>query len=164
MCSVDADLFTSLADAIAFVAARGGGEVRTEIAGTVFAKGLKLPGRRQADAGATTAGGNLMQIKFVLTVAVALLALPAAAEEPVVDEERLDSLRRAWRSQAGTEATLEAMFCRGEHCEIRALPNTTALWECQNHGREIALEWQHATGDLANHELSSVLCTTGERG
>lgn len=43
-CTVDAELFDSLKDAIDFVAERGGGVVYTELAGTMFAKSLKLPG------------------------------------------------------------------------------------------------------------------------
>jgi hypothetical protein len=43
-CTVDAELFDSLKDAIDFVAERGGGVVHTELAGTMFAKSLKLPG------------------------------------------------------------------------------------------------------------------------
>lgn len=42
-CSVDAELFDSLQEAIAFVAARGGGVVYTEAAATPFAKSLTLP-------------------------------------------------------------------------------------------------------------------------
>ena len=42
-CTVDAELFDSLQDAIDFVAARGGGVVYTELAETLFAKSLKLP-------------------------------------------------------------------------------------------------------------------------
>jgi hypothetical protein len=41
--AVDADLFESLQAAIDFVAVRGGGVVRTELAGTPFANALKLP-------------------------------------------------------------------------------------------------------------------------
>lgn len=46
-CTVDAELFDSLRDAIDFVAERGGGVVHTELAGTMFAKSLKLPGNVQ---------------------------------------------------------------------------------------------------------------------
>jgi hypothetical protein len=42
-CTVDAELFDSLQDAIDFVAARGGGVVYTALAETLFAKSLKLP-------------------------------------------------------------------------------------------------------------------------
>jgi hypothetical protein len=42
-CTVDAELFDSLEEAIAFVAAHGGGVVYTERAETPFAKGLTLP-------------------------------------------------------------------------------------------------------------------------
>ena len=42
-CTVDAALFDNLKDAIDFVAARGGGVVYTELAGTKFAESLKLP-------------------------------------------------------------------------------------------------------------------------
>ena len=42
-CTVDAELFDSLEEAIAFVAARGGGIVYTDMAETEFAKSLKLP-------------------------------------------------------------------------------------------------------------------------
>jgi hypothetical protein len=42
-CTVDAELFDSLQDAIDFVAACGGGIVHTELAETLFAKGLQLP-------------------------------------------------------------------------------------------------------------------------
>ena len=41
--TVDAELFDSLADAIAFVAACGGGVVYTDWAGTPHVEGLKLP-------------------------------------------------------------------------------------------------------------------------
>jgi hypothetical protein len=41
--AVDAALFECLQDAIAFVASAGGGVVRTELFGTVYAGGLKLP-------------------------------------------------------------------------------------------------------------------------
>lgn len=41
---VDAELFRSLQDAVDFVAARGGGIVYTDLAGTLFAKDhIKLP-------------------------------------------------------------------------------------------------------------------------
>jgi hypothetical protein len=42
-CTVDAELFDSLEEAIAFVAARGGGVVYSDRAETPFAKGLSLP-------------------------------------------------------------------------------------------------------------------------
>ena len=42
-CTVDAELFDSLQEAIAFVAERGGGVVYTEMANTKFVKGLELP-------------------------------------------------------------------------------------------------------------------------
>ncbi len=42
-CTVDAELFDSLQEAIDFVAACGGGIVYTDLAETLFAKGLKLP-------------------------------------------------------------------------------------------------------------------------
>jgi hypothetical protein len=42
-CTVDAELFDSLQEAIDFVAACGGGTVYTELADTLFAKSLKLP-------------------------------------------------------------------------------------------------------------------------
>jgi hypothetical protein len=42
-CTVDAELFDSLEEAIAFVAARGGGIVYTEVAETDSAKSLNLP-------------------------------------------------------------------------------------------------------------------------
>jgi hypothetical protein len=42
-CTVDAELFDSLQEAIDFVAGRGGGIVYTELADSQFAKGLKLP-------------------------------------------------------------------------------------------------------------------------
>ncbi len=42
-CTVDAELFGSLQEAIDFVAERGGGIVYTELADTLFAKSLKLP-------------------------------------------------------------------------------------------------------------------------
>ena len=43
ICTVDAELFDSLQQAIDFVTACGGGIVYTELAETLFAKGLKLP-------------------------------------------------------------------------------------------------------------------------
>lgn len=43
MTSVDAELFSCLQDAVNFVAERGGGVVRTELVGTLYANGLKLP-------------------------------------------------------------------------------------------------------------------------
>ncbi len=42
-CTVDAELFDSLQEAIDFVVACGGGIVYTELAESQFAKGLKLP-------------------------------------------------------------------------------------------------------------------------
>jgi hypothetical protein len=42
-CTVDAELFDSLQDAIDFVAGCGGGIVHSELAETLFAKGLQLP-------------------------------------------------------------------------------------------------------------------------
>jgi hypothetical protein len=42
-CTVDAGLFDDVKEAIDFVAERGGGVVHTELAGTMFAKSLKLP-------------------------------------------------------------------------------------------------------------------------
>ena len=42
-CTVDAELFDSLQDAINFVAQCGGGVVHTELAGTPSVIGLKLP-------------------------------------------------------------------------------------------------------------------------
>jgi hypothetical protein len=42
-CTVDAALFDDVRQAIEFVAERGGGVVYTELAGTQFAKSLKLP-------------------------------------------------------------------------------------------------------------------------
>jgi hypothetical protein len=42
-CTVDAELFGSLQEAIDFLAERGGGGVYTELADTLFAKSLKLP-------------------------------------------------------------------------------------------------------------------------
>jgi hypothetical protein len=42
---VDAELFDSLEEAIAFVAARGGGVVHTDLAKTEYAKSLSLPDR-----------------------------------------------------------------------------------------------------------------------
>ena len=43
ICCVDAELFESLQEAIDFVAERGGGIVYSQIAGTQYAKSLKLP-------------------------------------------------------------------------------------------------------------------------
>lgn len=43
MATVDAELFDSLQAAIDFVAEAGGGVVHTELAGTLYAKGLKIP-------------------------------------------------------------------------------------------------------------------------
>lgn len=43
MTTVDADLFDSLTDAIAFVAECGGGIVYTSQAGSLYAKSLTLP-------------------------------------------------------------------------------------------------------------------------
>jgi len=42
-CTVDVELFDSLAEAIAFVAAHGGGIVHTELANSEQVKGLELP-------------------------------------------------------------------------------------------------------------------------
>ena len=42
-CTVDAELFDSLAEAIAFVAEAGGGVVHSEMAGTQYVQSLKLP-------------------------------------------------------------------------------------------------------------------------
>jgi hypothetical protein len=42
-CTVDAELFDSLQDAIEFVAACGGGTVYTELADSLLAKALTLP-------------------------------------------------------------------------------------------------------------------------
>jgi hypothetical protein len=42
-CTVDVELFDSLAEAIAFVADHGGGVVHTEVAGSDRVKGLELP-------------------------------------------------------------------------------------------------------------------------
>jgi hypothetical protein len=42
-CTVDVELFDSLEEAIAFVAAHGGGVVHTEAAGGDGIKGLELP-------------------------------------------------------------------------------------------------------------------------
>jgi hypothetical protein len=42
-CTVDAELFDSLEEAIAFVAQHGGGVVHTEAANTDRVKGLELP-------------------------------------------------------------------------------------------------------------------------
>lgn len=41
--TVDADLFDTFMDAVAFVAERGGGVVYSELADTPFLKALKLP-------------------------------------------------------------------------------------------------------------------------
>jgi hypothetical protein len=49
-CTVDAELFNSLQEAIDFVAARGGGIVYTELADSLFAKGLTLPDNVQLEA------------------------------------------------------------------------------------------------------------------
>jgi hypothetical protein len=49
-CTVDAELFESLQEAIDFVAACGGGIVYTELADTLFAKSLKLPDGVQLEA------------------------------------------------------------------------------------------------------------------
>lgn len=48
-CTVDAELFDSLEEAIAFVAARGGGVVYTEAAETEYAKNLTLPDNVQLE-------------------------------------------------------------------------------------------------------------------
>ena len=42
-CSVDAELFDSLEDAIAFVAERGGGKVYTELVGSLLAEIVAVP-------------------------------------------------------------------------------------------------------------------------
>ncbi|MGI9493518.1 MAG: hypothetical protein ACR2QF_14060 [Geminicoccaceae bacterium] len=42
-CSVDAELFESLEDAIAFVAERGGGKVHTELVGSLLAEIIAVP-------------------------------------------------------------------------------------------------------------------------
>ncbi|MGI9508685.1 MAG: hypothetical protein ACR2QJ_04970 [Geminicoccaceae bacterium] len=42
-CAVDAELFDSLEDAIAFVAARGGGKVHTELVGSLLAEIIAVP-------------------------------------------------------------------------------------------------------------------------
>jgi hypothetical protein len=42
-CTVDAELFENLAEAIAFVAERGGGVVHTHLARSVVVRGLELP-------------------------------------------------------------------------------------------------------------------------
>ena len=42
-CTVDAELFDSLQQAIEFVAAHGGGVVYTDLAHTQYAQSLKLP-------------------------------------------------------------------------------------------------------------------------
>ncbi len=43
LCAVDAELFDSLEDAIAFVAARGGGKVHTELVGSLLAEIIAVP-------------------------------------------------------------------------------------------------------------------------
>ncbi|MGH1483108.1 MAG: hypothetical protein ACRBM6_31130 [Geminicoccales bacterium] len=42
-CAVDAELFDSLEDAIAFVAERGGGKVYTELVGSLLAEIIAVP-------------------------------------------------------------------------------------------------------------------------
>jgi hypothetical protein len=42
-CSVDAELFDCLEDAIAFVAERGGGKVHTELVGSLLAEIIAVP-------------------------------------------------------------------------------------------------------------------------
>jgi len=42
-CAVDAELFDSLEDAIAFVAERGGGKVHTELVGSLLAEIIAVP-------------------------------------------------------------------------------------------------------------------------
>lgn len=42
-CAVDAELFDSLEDAIAFVAAHGGGKVHTELVGSLLAEIIAVP-------------------------------------------------------------------------------------------------------------------------
>lgn len=42
-CAVDAELFDSLEDAIAFVAACGGGKVHTELVGSLLAEIIAVP-------------------------------------------------------------------------------------------------------------------------
>lgn len=42
-CSVDAELFDSLEDAIAFVAERGGGKVHTDLVGSLLAEIIAVP-------------------------------------------------------------------------------------------------------------------------
>jgi len=42
-CSVDAELFDSLEDAVAFVAERGGGKVHTELVGSLLAEIIAVP-------------------------------------------------------------------------------------------------------------------------
>jgi hypothetical protein len=42
-CSVDADLFDSLEEAVAFVAERGGGTVYTELVGSLLAELIAVP-------------------------------------------------------------------------------------------------------------------------
>lgn len=41
--TVDAEIFKDLAEAIRFVAERGGGIIYTSIAGSLYAKSIKLP-------------------------------------------------------------------------------------------------------------------------
>ena len=48
-CSVDAELFDSLEDAIAFVAARGGGKVHTELVGSLLAEIIAVPSSVELD-------------------------------------------------------------------------------------------------------------------
>jgi len=43
VCTVDAELFDNLAEAIAFVAERGGGVVHTNLARSVVVRDLELP-------------------------------------------------------------------------------------------------------------------------
>jgi len=43
LCAVDAELFDSLEDAIAFVAERGGGKVHTELIGSLLAEIIAVP-------------------------------------------------------------------------------------------------------------------------
>ena len=43
ICAVDAELFDSLEDAIAFVAERGGGKVHTELVGSLLAEIIAVP-------------------------------------------------------------------------------------------------------------------------
>ncbi|NJO36405.1 MAG: hypothetical protein HC871_00820 [Rhizobiales bacterium] len=42
-CAVDAELFDSLEDAIAFVAERGGGRVHTDLVGSLLAEIIAVP-------------------------------------------------------------------------------------------------------------------------